>query len=78
MLKLTGKIKITGPYTGSTKFDFWKNLQPDDILEISLKFQSVGSYINTFKVVNMRDGSSFRDTQNSLFNYFEKTKHEEV
>ena len=78
MLKLTGKIKITGPYMGSTKFDFWKNLQPDDILEISLKFQSVGSYVNAFWVVNQRDGSSFSDTQNSLINYLKKTKHEEV
>ena len=78
MLKLTAKIKITGPYIGSTKFDFWKNLQADDILEISVNFKSVGNYVNMFEVVNMRDGSSFRDTQNSLFNYFEKTKHEEI
>lgn len=78
MLKLTTKIKITGPYTGSTKFDFWKNLQPDDILEISLKLKSIGNYVNTFNVVNKRDNSSFSDTQNSLINYLKKTNHEEV
>jgi hypothetical protein len=77
-MKLTTKIKITGPYTGSTKFDFWKNLQPDDILEVSLKFRRVGSYINVFRVTNLRDNSFFEDSQNSLYNYFSKLKYEEV
>lgn len=77
-MKLTAKIKITGPYKGSTKFDFWKNLQPDDILEISLKLKSIGNYVNTFNVVNQRDNSSFSDTQNSLINYLNKTNHEEI
>jgi len=77
-MKLTTKIKITGPYTGSTKFDFWKDLQPDDILEVSLKFRQVGSYINVFRVTNLRDNSFFEDSQNSLYNYFSKLKYEEI
>ena len=77
-MKLTTKIKITGPYVGSTKFDFWKNLQSNDILEVSLKFRQVGSYINIFRVTNLRDNSFFEDSQNSLYNYFSKLKYEEL
>jgi len=51
---LTNAIKVTGKYTGKSKFDFLKNLMPDDVITFSLEIKSNHGYAATVLLFNKR------------------------
>lgn len=55
MLELRQKIKITKPYKGKTKFEFWTNIQVGDIIEIQLPISDITSmgYVPRLKFRNI-------------------------
>jgi hypothetical protein len=73
---ISGKFVVKSKYKGKSKYDFWKNLQIGDILEISLDLSPSerngrGSLYATY--LKVQSGTSgFSDSISGVCKYIEK------
>ncbi len=81
MLTLRALIKVEGPYSGKTKFDFFKNLQVGDEVMVSMELTKVergpssGLYATGVTLTNLSRGGTFIDSQTNVANYLSKIPH---
>ena len=80
-MRLKTQVKIKSKYQGTTKFDFWKKLEPGTIVEISMVLEPTGSNrgINYTPIITATYGKSmetFSDTINSFLKYLNKIDYE--
>ena len=78
MIVLTDKIRITVPYEGKSKFDFWKDIVKGDVLTIAMQLKFTGKYKPTLVITNERTKQKFYESLNMIHNYLEKVAYEEV
>jgi len=81
-ITLKCRLIIWEKYTGSTKFEFYKNLRVNDVILIESPFiypkgNRGHAYAKTIKLTNERTGESFTDTLRLLMNRLDKIKYEE-
>lgn len=75
---LKNYIRIKEAYSGASKYGFWKNIEPGQVLEISMELKPTGhgyggrTYAPDIKAMNMSTGETFRDTINSFQKYLDK------
>lgn len=74
-MKLSGKFSILSKYNGKSKFSFWGNLKPGDVIEVSVVLKSEvggrnGMYSPTIKIEC--DGKKFSCGFNEAANYLSK------
>ena len=83
-LVLSTNIKVISKYTGKSKFDFWKDLEVNDILTIYMELKPTGHsrgriYAPSIKVKNLRTEEIFSATINAIQeNYLSKIKFETI
>lgn len=71
---LSGKFKVNSYYQGTTKFDFWKQIKPGDIIEIYIDIRRCyGVPEITIKV----NGKEFMDYAGNILKYLSKVELEE-
>jgi hypothetical protein len=79
---LKTKIRIKSKYKGGSKFSFWKNLVPGDILYISLEVKRQDRNINGVKAIRLNivdsENNKFECRMTELSNYLEKIEYEDV
>lgn len=80
-MKLKNIIIVTEKFKGKTKFQFWNDLQINDILEISILLNGQGGYGKGVariefenKTQDRRFGTSISDSKN----YLNKIKYQEI
>jgi len=80
-MRLKGKIVVTEPYKGKTKFDFWSGLKVDDVLRVSLVFNprrgSNGIYSPETIVYNTTTHKSFKAGMGEIGVYLGKIEYKE-
>ena len=74
---LSNTIKVTKEYSGSSKFNFWNNIQVDDTLTVSVNLEHIsrsnhGLHSITVTISNDRDGTKFSSGWNDICNYLKK------
>ena len=71
--KLENKFKVIDVYKGKSKFNFWNEMDYDDIIQISIRLQSQwGS--PSIELHNKTKDTSFKTTLGTLENYLNKTE----
>ena len=80
---LSNIVKVTKPYSGTSKFEFWHNIHVNDILTISVNLKPSGRgrsglYSQNITVTNETDGKKFTDGWNNTVNYLQKLEYEEI
>lgn len=78
MLKLQTVILILEKYSGTSKFDFWVNLEPQDHISIEQNLTKVGIYKPNITLTNLRSGEKFKSRIDSMCNYLNKIKFTEL
>jgi len=81
---LSNRVKVTSPYKGKSKFDFWNDLQVGDTLVIymELKHSGWGSKGNLMPTINVmlieevEEPKTFSGSFNDINNYLSKIDHE--
>lgn len=68
---LSGKFKVNAKYTGVSKFRFWNDLEPGDIIEIKFKIQNICGTPMLEVVSNYAD-SGFIDYAGNILKYLGK------
>lgn len=75
-LLLTGEFVARSKYKGSSKFSFWQNIVPGDILYISIEIKNPGKgrqpYAPQLHICNKTNDIGFQCSLVELTNYLEK------
>jgi hypothetical protein len=77
-MNLIGKIKITSPYNGKSKFPFWNELKIGDeiTLSVSLDPPGRGRSLYATNITAIIDGRSFTCSTTQIYNYLTKVGYE--
>ena len=79
---LKTKILVKSKYKGASKFDFWKNLVPGDILYISLKVKPQDRHISGVKAIRLdivdSENNKFECRMTELYNYLKKIEYDDI
>lgn len=79
---LKNTVEITNKYSGSSKFDFWKDLKIGDKLEISTPFASPGfgrqRYSHKVNFKNLTQGTEFNCDFIEGTKYLTKLEYKEL
>lgn len=68
---LSGKFKVNAKYMGVSKFRFWNDLEPGDIIEIKLKIQNIRG-TPMLEVMSNYVDSGFVDYAGNILKYLGK------
>jgi hypothetical protein len=74
-LLLTGTFVAQSNYKGSSKFDFWRDIRPGDILEITMEIKNPGRGRQPYAPqlhVHRNDDCYFKCSLVELTNYLSK------
>ena len=72
-MKLVNEFKVLSPYRGKSKFDFFRNIQEDDLLEVSIDLRQPSYYKHKLVIRNITRGEAFGNiTFNMASTYFDK------
>ena len=68
-------------YKGKSKFDFWNNIDLDDVIEVSMELRDPGrngnsKYATMIRFRNMRTDEKFHASLAEAMKYLEKLPHE--
>lgn len=82
-MKLKSRALVTEEYKGQSKYDFWKNIKVDDVLQVSTtirKYFRGGNGLNATQILieNERTGETFKSTMSMAYNYLSQIKYEEI
>ena len=82
-MNLRTRAVVTDTYKGKSKYDFWKNLQIGDTIEVSTrikKYHRGGNGLNAtdLNIKNERTGEIFKSTMSMTVNYLSQIKYEEL
>lgn len=69
---LTGRIRITKPYSGKTKFDFFNDLKVETIVKVQVEikmYYGTPKVIFSYKEKFTRELKSFKSTWGASANY---------
>lgn len=81
---LSTKIRILKKYCGSSKFDFWNNIDEDHILRVCIELKPVcrgRSGLHSPSITVFNDSlipQKFTDGWNNVVNYLSKIEYKEV
>lgn len=75
-MKLSNDFIVVSPYKGKSKFDFWKQIQPQDILNISFAVESYSSLV-IFKCDKYKD-NTFACSVGQAANYLRQIELKEI
>jgi hypothetical protein len=80
---LRTKAIVTETYKGKSKYDFWKNLQVGDTIEVSTQIRKYfrgGNGLNAtnLTIKNERSGEIFKSTMSMTVNYLYQIKYKEI
>lgn len=81
-MKLKNTIRAISKYKGSSKFEFWKDVEIGDRIDISMAFEHPGSgscgiYSPKIKFRNERTGMEFECKIASAYQYVSQLDYEE-
>lgn len=82
-MNLTLRIKILSKYKGKTKFNFWKDLEPNEILRLELPLETLSRSRNGLstpyiKITKVYSKESEEWSFNDVCRYLDKIEHEEI
>ena len=82
-MNLRTRAVVTDTYKGKSKYDFWKNLQIGDTIEVSTQIKkyyrgSSGLNATDLSIKNERTGEIFKSTMSMTVNYLSQIKYEEL
>ena len=82
-MNLRTRAVVTDTYKGKSKYDFWKNLQIGDTIEVSTQIKkyyrgSNGLNATDLRIKNERTGEIFKSTMSMTVNYLSQIKYEEL
>lgn len=80
-MQLKNSFIIKSNYSGKSKFDFWHNLKPGDLINISLELKKPG-YNQTYNrqyattLIVSHNGADFIDSLTAISKYLDKIEVE--
>lgn len=82
-LTLTTVIRLTTPYKGGSKYEFWKDTMQGGLLEISFPVVGAGrsnngSYAQTIDVHHLRRGEHKKFTIGAMEKYLRQVEFEDL
>lgn len=81
-MQLTNQISIKSKFQGKSKFDFWSNIDVDDIVKLSVELKDPGYgrglYATQITFHNLTRGTTFECSLTNATKYLNKIEYMEI